>query len=241
MRTVIKSDSLSRLKIEGEYVIDAGDVSGRDARMRRLRHQPPEVRARSIIEEARDEAEALVEAANGEADSIRTSAYQEAREMALRELDQERAAFAETASQTLADMNRQLDEFWVSIEPELLKLAVDIARKIVHREIADDSEVVLNTVKIALHQLRDRQSLKIRVNPAEYELLREHKDEIMSSCDGMRSLEIVEDRRVEQGGCLIESDNGNLDARIETQLKEIERALLEAAHDGRNDVADETG
>ena len=93
-RTVIKSDLLSRLKIEGEYVIDAGDVSGRDARMRRLRHQPPEVRARSIIEEARDEAEALVEAANAEADSIRTSAYQEARETALRELEQDKAAFA---------------------------------------------------------------------------------------------------------------------------------------------------
>ena len=241
MSAVIKSDLLGRLRVEGEYMIDPGTLSEHEVRMRRHRNESPEKQARSIVREARQEAEEIVSAAYQEAEAIRESAYQEARAQALAELDQERSAMVERVAETIADIGRQLDEFWIQTEGELLKLAVEIARKLVHHEINENQEVVLNTVKIALYQLRDRQSLKLRVNPADYELLREHKEEIMSSCDGMRSVEILEDRRVEQGGCLIESDNGSLDARIETQLKEVERALLEAAHDGRDDSPAETG
>jgi len=230
----------SGLAVEGEYLVDPGAFSEHELRMRRHRSEPPETRAKSIVREARLEAEEIVSAAVQEAEDIRRTAYEEGHAEGAREFGVRSAECGVRLEETLADIGRQLDEFWISTEQELLKLSVDIARKIVHREINENQESVLSTVKIALYQLRDRQSLKLRVNPAEYELLREHKEEIMSSCDGMRSLEILEDRRVEQGGCLIESDSGSLDARIETQLKEVERALLEAAHDGRNDVGDET-
>lgn len=236
MSAVIKSSLLRSLSIEGEYVVNPGEVAVRDP----LAHEPPEARAKSIVELAQEEAEALVRTARLEADSIRAQAYREGLEMARHEFDQDRADLAERVAQTIRNVERQLDDFWTAIEPDVLKLAVDIARKVIHREISENQEVVLNMVKIALYQIRDRQSLKIRVSPTDYELLREHKEEIMSSCDGMRSLEILEDRRVEQGGCLIESDNGNLDARIGSQIREVERALLEAVHDGRHDSPAET-
>ena len=236
MSAVIKSSLLRALSVNGEYMVDPGDLE-RERTAQRERLQSPEVRAKSIVEQARDEAEAMVMAARQEADMIRSTAHQAGLESARHESDKERAELAERVAQTIEDIQRQTDEFWVAIEPELLKLAVEIARKVVHKEITESQEIILNMVKIALYQIKDRHSLKIRVNPADYDLLREHKEEIMSSCDGMRSLEIIDDRRVEQGGCLIESDNGNLDARIETQLREVERALLEAAHDGRHDIA----
>lgn len=239
MSAVIKSSLLRALDVKGEYVVEPGDIEEAIA-AHREQTVPPEARAKSIVEQAQEQAEAMVQAARQEADMIRTTAYQDGLEMARREFDAERAELAERVAQTIQDVELQVSEFWVAMEPELLKLAVDIARKILHKEISESQDVVLNMVKIALYQIRDRQSLKIRVNPADYELLREHKEEIMSSCDGMRSLEIINDRRVEQGGCLIEGENGNLDARIGTQLKEVERALLEAAHDGRHSVAAET-
>lgn len=240
MSAVIKSSLLRALSVNGEYMVDPGDIEQERA-LQREKLVPPEVRAKSIVEQARDEAEALVTAAREDADTIRSNAYQDGFETARHEFDEERAGLAERVAETIEDMRQQADEFWVAMEPELLRLAVEIARKVVHREVSESQEVILNMVKIALYQIKDRHSLKIRVNPADYDLLREHKEEIMSSCDGMRSLEIVDDRRVEQGGCLIESDNGNLDARIGTQLREVERALLEAAHDGRHDVAAEIG
>ncbi|HOP79879.1 MAG TPA: FliH/SctL family protein, partial [Armatimonadota bacterium] len=60
------------------------------------------------------------------------------------------------------------------------------------------------------------------------------------SCDGIRAVEVIEDRRVDKGGCLIESGNGYLDARIDTQRKEVERALTEAVKYGKSPVPAES-
>lgn len=235
MSSIIKTDTLGRIK--GEYIIDPGKVSKtRTEHARVNRTASPEDQAKSIVEQARKEAETIILAAREEAEGIKASAYQEGYETGYKETEEVRAALADRLAQAEEDVNKQLDEFWASLEPEVLKLGVEIARRIVQHEISEDQEFVLDTVKTGLHQLRDRQDLRLHVNPADYEFVRERREEIMSSCDGMRGLEIVDDRRVDQGGCLIESDNGHLDARIETQLNEVERALLVAAHDGKNDL-----
>jgi len=239
LSSIIKGRLLGRRGgVQGEYVVDPEKVGrGQLGRSRRSRHASPEDAARAIVEDANEQAAALILAARQEAEAIRASAYQEGREASLSELEAEKAALAERLAAIEADVERRVEEFWAAIEPELLRLAVDIAGKIVYREISENDGFVLSTIKAALQQLRDRHELKIRVNPADYELAREHKDEIASSCDGVRSIEIIEDRRVGQGGSLIESSNGHLDARLDTQLGEVERALLEAAHDGSNETA----
>ena len=241
MSSIIKGHLLVRRGgVQGEYVVDPNKVTrDQSRRSRRSRSASPEDAARAIIEDANEQASALISAARQEAETIRTSAYQEGREASLDELEVEKTAFAERLTQIEADVERRVQEFWAAMEPELLKLAVDIAGKIVYQEIARNDEFVLANIKAALQQLRDRHDLKIHVNPVDYEFVREHKDEIASSCDGVRSIEIIEDRRVGRGGSLIESSNGHLDARLDTQLGEVERALLEAAHDGRNEVATE--
>jgi len=241
LSSVVRSDLLGRLTVEGEYVIDPQKTGrGHAGRARRSMSASPENRAKSIVDQANEEAAALISAAQQEAEAIRSAAHREGREAALAEMDAEKNALDERIARIEADAERQVQEFWVSIEPELLKLAVDIARKIVHRETSESQEFVLETVKAGLHQLRDRQELRIRVNPADYEFVREHKEEIASSCDGVRSLEVLDDRRVDQGGSVIESGKGHLDVRIETQLREAERSLLEAAHDGDSEVVTES-
>lgn len=236
MRGIIKKHHLGDFDIEGEYVVDPGKVVV-DASRRIDKEASPEEMVALIIREARDQAEALVAAAQSEADEIRASAQREGYEAGFAQLDEERAALAERLAQVDEDVERLMQEFWFAAEPEILKLAVDIANKIVHREISESEEFVLDTVKAALYQIRDRHDLKIRVNPADYDLMRDRKEDIASACDGVRSIEIIQDRRVDQGGSIIETGNGHLDARVETQLHEVERALMEALHDGRDDIA----
>ncbi|MCL6518671.1 MAG: hypothetical protein K6T99_02455 [Armatimonadetes bacterium] len=192
----------------------------------------PQDQARVVVESAKEEAAQILENANREAEAIRAAAYNEGYQAGLRELNAEKEALAERAALVEKEAEKQLVEFWAEIEPELLKLAVEIAEKIIRHELAENNKYVLSTVKTALYQLRDRREIKIRVNPNDYELVRSHKDELICSFDGVHELEIIEDRRVDQGGCVIESANGELDARIATQLAEVERALMEAAHNG---------
>ncbi|MDI6826903.1 MAG: FliH/SctL family protein [Armatimonadota bacterium] len=199
---------------------------------RKVSASSPQDQARAIIESAKEEAAQILENAQLEAESLRTAAYNEGYQAGLQELDAQKQALAVRATEIENEVEKQLADFWAKIEPELLKLAVEIAEKIIRHELAENNEYVLSTVKTALYQLRDRREIKIRVNPNDYELVRNHKDDLVCSFDGVHSLEIIEDRRVDQGGCVIESVNGELDARISTQLGEVERALMEAAHNG---------
>lgn len=237
MSSLIKKNLLHKAQA-GECLIapDKELLSSR-RRSRRNRMAGIEDAARSMIEQARVEAQALIMAASEEAQSIRNTAYNEGYEAGLHQLDEDRRLLAEWSKQTEIEVEQQVEEFWRSIEPQLLSLSVEIARKIIGHEIDQNDEFVMDTVRSGLRQLRDRQDLKIRVSPDDYELLRSHKDDLTGSCDGIRSIEIIDDRRVGKGGCLIESSNGNLDARIETQTAEVERALMEAARHGSTETA----
>jgi flagellar assembly protein FliH len=115
----------------------------------------------------------------------------------------------------------------------VLKLSVEIARKIVRREIEKDDEFIIDAVKAGLHQLSSRQDLKIRVNSADSEMVKEHRDDLTASFDGMPPVEVIEDRRVPQGGWIVESTSGRLDGRVDTQLNEIERSLTETLRDAQ--------
>ncbi|HOM72402.1 MAG TPA: FliH/SctL family protein [Armatimonadota bacterium] len=240
MNRVIKKTSLLNFDPEQQYIVDPPQRSLADVQDCQDLVQSPEEIAAQIIEQAKIEAESLVQAASDEAESIRSAAYREGYEEGLRQLDAEHEVLKNKFVELEHDAARQLDQFWSLMEPQLLKLAVDIAQKIVRSRIDDSDGFVLTTIKEGLRQLRDRQDLKIRVNPEDYQLVREHKEEIMSSCDGIRAVEVIEDRRVDKGGCLIESGNGHLDARIDTQLKEVERALTEAVKYGKSPVPAES-
>lgn len=240
MSRVIKSRLLRDSGEGEEYLVDPRRGDGRSRRSSKRKSASPEDTANSIISEARQEAETLIASAQDEAESIRLAAQQEGYQAGLAQIEAERQALRDQLAEIKDDTERRIEQFWTSIEPELLRLAIEIARKIVRRHIDENDGVTLETVKAGLRQLRDRQELKIRVNPEDYEVVRERKEDIRSSCDGVRDVEILDDRRVDKGGCLIECGNGHLDARIETQLSEVERALLEVADPGRPEIPAES-
>jgi flagellar biosynthesis/type III secretory pathway protein FliH len=128
-------------------------------------------------------------------------------------------------------LQRERQEFFARIEPELVRLAVTIAEKVIGRELELRPETVVDLVQAATKRLRERELLRVSVNPRDLERVREARDDLLSAVEGIQRLEIIEDRRVDPGGCVIESPNGTLDARIRTQLEEISRVLSELMPD----------
>ena len=239
MNPVIKSKHLPCINYKEIYIVDTQvHVSKKNAQM--SQKLTPEQAVKKKLEDAGIEADEIIENAKIEAEIIRNTAYQEGYQTGMGELDEKRDDLEKRAKGIEKEAEKQIEEFWKTIEPELLKLAVDISRQIIGKQIEEDDTYVLTTVKNGLHQLRDKREIKIRVNPEDFEFMRTRKDEITMSCEGLNSVEIIDDRRVGQGGCLIETSNGDLDARIETQLGEVERALLEAERDGKNEVTTES-
>ncbi len=237
MRSLIKSSSLHNSDISGEYLIEPKPEPFSSHRKAARKTHSPEDAARQIILQAEEKAGAIIATASAEADGIRSAAYEEGYREGLNRLESGLQALVEQAANIEMDAQRQIEDFWTSIEPDLLKLAVEIAGKIVRKNIEENDEFVVMTVKEGLRQLRERQDLRIRVNPSDYELVHKHKDDIISSCDGIRTVEVIDDRRVDRGGCVIESGNGYLDARIETQFNEVEKALMDVEQYGNSQNA----
>jgi len=110
---------------------------------------------------------------------------------------------------------------------------VTIAEKVIRREARTDKRVVIRAIESVLKRTTLAEEVCVRVNPAEVELVRHGRDELLSVAEGVRSLTVREDRRVPVGGCVVESDAGYFDATINTQIKKIERTLLEACENDR--------
>jgi flagellar assembly protein FliH len=119
---------------------------------------------------------------------------------------------------------REQTDYFARVEAEVVKLALSIAGKILHREAQADPMLVASLVKISLAQLKDGAALTIRTRPEEAERWREH----FASGQGMSlNVTVVEDDELEPDACLIETELGSADFSLEAQLKEVEKGFLD--------------
>lgn len=184
---------------------------------------------KSVVVEAKAEAQRIRAAAESEAAAIRDSARasaQELRDTAHREGLE--AALLELNTHLLA-AGEMRDAALVTVEQDVLRLAVKIAQKIIGREIERDDQTLAQIVATALNQARRHETLTLRINPADLPLVNARRD-LLDQITRAPYLDLVADPLVTRGGCIIESDSGTIDAQLETQLRIIERALLARAN-----------
>lgn len=147
--------------------------------------------------------------------------YDEARQAALDSLA-ETLATARQIAQSAVEARQQLLR---QSQAELQRLALAIARKIIGHQIEVAPEVVAHIVAQVVEAACVREACVIRVNPDDYQVLRDHWAEVATGHTPDNPWELVADRRVGRGGCIIEANGGSIDARLETQLQQIEQAF----------------
>ena len=107
-------------------------------------------------------------------------------------------------------------------ELDLVRLAIAIAKRVVGREVNTDPQAIAGVVKASLEKLRLQEVLRVRLHP-------EHKASVSEYLArlGASHVEVLGDPACEFGAVIFETTRGNLDASIETQLREIERGLTD--------------
>ena len=108
-------------------------------------------------------------------------------------------------------------------EADLLRLALEIARRVVRREIAVDPDALRGLVTAALEKLRGQDIARVKVHPSHAALLAA----CLKQAPGGNTVEVVADPSREPGAVIFETARGNLDASVDTQLREIERGLVD--------------
>lgn len=112
-------------------------------------------------------------------------------------------------------------------EEDLLTLSVMIARKIVQREIAQDPAILAAIIAAAVGGCTERDRVVVRLNPGDYGVVAANRQTFLAGIGDETPITFAPDEGVGPGGCLVETATGTVDARIESQLDEIYRTLLE--------------
>jgi flagellar assembly protein FliH len=112
-------------------------------------------------------------------------------------------------------------------EEDLLKLSVLVAGAVIRQEIAQDRRILAKVVATALENSKEHDEIVIRLNPEDYKLATSHKNTYLPGIGDGNTLNLKPDNSVSAGGCIVDTVMGEVDARLETQLEEIYKHLLE--------------
>jgi flagellar assembly protein FliH len=172
----------------------------------------------------------------------RRNSHGDAEREAARKLDQARRdAYAEglasgrqqaedqfrPAVQGLADTLNTLARLRESIREEtiqdLVHLATSIAGRVIHREVAVDPDALAGLIQAAFTKLQSREINRVRMHPTLEGLVRK----LLEQVGAPKNLTLTADANLKPTEVFFETAQGILDASVETQLREIERGLID--------------
>jgi flagellar assembly protein FliH len=125
-------------------------------------------------------------------------------------------------SETLTELDTLRATMIRQTELQIVELALAVARRVVHREISLDKNLLVAIARVALDRLGESASVTVRLHPEEYEATGAARVAEQAGS----GVTFVSDPRVPRGGCRVESDMGMVEAGVDAQIQEIARALL---------------
>ncbi len=170
----------------------------------------------------------LLERSRVEKEEAYRRGHEEGRRSGLEDGMQEARKVAESFNRLAADVEAQRAEIYRQAESEVIDLAMEIAKKIIGVKAEFDPELVIDAARKAVRLLLDRSTLVIKVSPEQESFVRERLDDLYAIDDRIQRVTIESDRRIAPGGCVLETDSGNVDARIETEIQAITDSLRKA-------------
>ena len=145
----------------------------------------------------------------------------------------EALALLRQAAEAVVEARRSALE---AAESDAVALAVEVAGRIVQKNVESDRDLALSTVREALRRVADRTRLTIRVNPVDLALVSSHRAEWVEMVGASGVVDVVADRRVPRGGTEIISPSGIVDARLGSMLDEARRLAESPLADNEEDL-----
>lgn len=231
-----KDKMITDAKAEAErIVLDAEqlafeEVKSKKNEIQKLRMQA-ETEAKDIIAEAKQQGAALEEEIKSKTGEIEkeayTRGYKEGHELGFSNGKDEIARLIERLHMIITKSIDKRNDIIEESETQLINLVLLISKKVIKVISENQKNVVINNVIQSLRKLKGRGDVTIRVNLSDLELATEQRRFFQEKVENVKNITILEDSSVDKGGCVIETDFGEIDARVSSQLNEIEAKILE--------------
>ncbi len=189
--------------------------------------------AASIIEKAKAEAAQIVAEAQAQHDKLVADARSEGFEQGSSEGYEKGKAeverLIERMHKVLEAVMQRREEILQDTESQIVELVILMARKVIKILSENQKNVIMANTVAALRKVKTRGSVTLRVNIEDVKLTTAHADEFIQHVENVQGITVQEDSSVEKGGCIVETDFGAIDARISSQLTELENKILEVS------------
>jgi flagellar assembly protein FliH len=129
----------------------------------------------------------------------------------------------ELLAKTVAEVSSIRGETIRRAEADTVRLSIEIARRVLHRELSVDPSALEALIKAAIARLQTQEIYRVRVHPDLEPLMRA----CLEQAGRGSAVELVGDRALAKGGASFEINRGTLDASLDTQLREIEYGLVD--------------
>ncbi len=164
----------------------------------------------------------IVSRAQQDAASIKEAAKQDGYKEGIIQAQQEIELF-KTA---LNEFFNYKDKVFDSVSACILDIAVEIAKKIINKEIENDNHVIISMIRGALEEVNKTENkITLKVMPKDVEIVKDSLPEIFTDGTYEAKITVIPDNGIKEGGVIIETSNGIIDATIESQMEIMKKAL----------------
>jgi len=189
--------------------------------------------AHGYLDVVRNQAAQIVARANDEAAEIRRRAEEQGRKAAMQaaeatvksKLDAQLQTLVPALSKAIEDIKLAKQSWLANWESSALRLSAAIAERIVRRELVKQPEISVDLVREALELATGAGRVTLRLNPADFAALSAKAKELAGQMSKLAPTDIVADAKVTPGGCIVNTEFGEIDQRLESQLARIEQEL----------------
>ncbi|MFX4261954.1 FliH/SctL family protein [Pelotomaculum propionicicum] len=193
--------------------------------------------AEETVKRAGDTADEIIYQAQLDSERIKKQAHRDGFQQGSREgydkgyregmakAEEEASAIRSQAADVLAQAEKYRRSTMESLEGEIIELARDIAERLISAQLTLDREVVLSVAAESLRLVADRLNVVLYVNPDELVLVERRMGELKSLLPARGQFQVVSDSAVQLGGCRVETEQGTVDATMETRREALLKAL----------------
>ena len=200
-----------------EPEIDLFDIENIDFNQRQERRRGTRRRGYRRIDDRN-----LVSRAQDEAENIKKSAFEEGYRQGLEQANSDIENFRMAIKEFLGAPK----EVFEYISPDILEISVDIAKRIIKKEVQSDPQIIINTIVDVLKTAsKNEPKVNIRVSPKVVTFVKDVLPNTMYENGIDTKVNIISDPSIEEGGCVFQTNNGIVDASIDTQIEIIKKAL----------------
>lgn len=181
--------------------------------------------AEEILAQAREEVKSMLAQAEIDAEAIRKNAFAKGQDQGYKEGNQKATAELENAKKRLAaEQEKFRDEYEKQVEqlePAFVEVVIGLVRKLTGVLLEDKKGIILYLLEQAMSETEPSASYLIHVSSEEYEMVVSRKQDLQKRVKEGAVVEIIEDRMMSKGQCVIETDSRIFDCGLDTQMKNL--------------------